>query len=157
MVWCQLTFPSLLPETLALLGFQSTIAHVFSARLLLLSLVCLFVFISDISYYRNAPAVSLWNSSFPPLTILVISSSPVTLNTISLWKIAYLSTSIPRLSTKFQAHISIHVSDISTYVSILPFKIDKPKTKLMLPTHSISHLYRSQIYLFSYSGYIPWN
>lgn len=132
-VWCQLTFPSLPPEMLALFGFWSTVAHVFSARLFLLSLICLPLFISVLSYYRNAPAVSLWYSNFPPLTFLLMSSSPMTLNTICIWKMAHLSTPSPRPSAKFQVHMSTHVSDISTSIPTLPFKIDGSKTELILP------------------------
>lgn len=133
MVWCQLNFPSLPPEMLALLGFWSTIAHVSFARLFLLSLICLLLFISVISYYRNAPAVSLWYSSFPPLTLLLMSSSPMTLNTICIWKMAHLSTPSPRPSAKFQVHMSTHGSDISTSLSTLHFKIDGSKTEHILP------------------------
>lgn len=141
-------FHSLLLLTFALLGFRSAIALVFSARLLLLSLVCLLLFISDISYYRNAPAVSLWNSPFPPLTLLPMSSSPMTLNTICTWKIAHLSTSSPRPSTKFQALISSHVSDIPTSISTPHFKIDRSKTKAILP-HTTSRIFIDHKSIFS--------
>lgn len=67
-------------------------------------------------------------------------------------QIAHLSTSSPRHSPKFQACISVHVSDISTSVSVRHFKMDRSKTKLILSTHGISHLHRSQICIFNYSG-----
>lgn len=156
MVWRQLDIHSFLPETLSSLA-SSPSWLVFSARLLFLSLLCLLLFTSDVSYCWKSPAVSLSNSPFPPLTLLVISSRPMALNTLSSWKTAQISTSgWGRLSPKFQTYISTHIFGISTYISKWYFKTDQSKTKLW-PPHTIPHPYESQVSLFNCPVYIPWH